>query len=125
MTRQASTAAKTAALIMMAPALLVPMKLSAQQMAAVSPATAAACDAIKDPAKSAQCHWDAEGAAIKARTAAAQQRGAAADVRTAAAEDAAACARFLLAKKAAGVILDATRLNRERGCIYARELGMQ
>lgn len=72
MNKQASTAVKTAALIMMAPALLMPFEVAAQQMAAAP--SHPACDTIKDPARSAQCHWDAEGAALKARTAAANGR---------------------------------------------------
>jgi hypothetical protein len=114
---------------------------AASPLAAVFPVAAqdmklgaqlAACDQIKDPAKSAQCHWDAEGAELKARKAAAESRDAAADVRGAAADqrvaavDASiACAKFLVSKKTAGATLDPTRLNREKGCAYAKELGMQ
>jgi hypothetical protein len=85
----------------------------------------AACDQIKDPAKSAQCHWDADGAELKARTAAAESRGSAADQRVAAVDASIACAKFLVSKKTAGATLDPTRLNREKGCAYAKELGMQ
>jgi hypothetical protein len=76
------------------------------------------CEQIEDPAKSAQCVYDKDIAHSKARI-------AAADVRIATAQDSIACAKFLLSKKAAGATLDPTRLNREKGCTYAVELGMK
>jgi len=91
MAQHASTAVALAALAMMAPA-LVPGTASAQQVAANATPDFSACDQIKDPAKSAQCHWDEEGAKLKARKAAADARGAAADARGAAADARTACA---------------------------------
>jgi hypothetical protein len=102
---------------------------NAQQTAAAQP-DFSACDQMSAtaPAKAIQCRVDvlkAHGAAADVRGAAADVRGAAADKRIAAVDDSIACAKFLLSKKAAGVTLDRTRLNREKGCVYARELGMQ
>jgi hypothetical protein len=95
---------------------------NAQQTAAAQP-DFSACDQMSAtaPAKAIQCRVDV----LKAHGAAADVRGAAADKRIAAVDDSIACAKFLLSKKAAGVTLDRTRLNREKGCVYARELGMQ
>jgi hypothetical protein len=77
-----------------------------------------ACDQIKDPAKSAQCHHDVHLAEARAKLQTATSRVVAADQNM-------VCAKFLLAKKAEGVVLDPTRANREKGCAYAKELGMQ
>ena len=79
---------------------------------------AAACNHVKDPAKNAQCQYDRHVAEGNARL-------AAANTRVANANDAIACAKFLVAKKAQGVALDPSRVNREKGCIYAAELGMK
>ncbi len=88
MTQHASTAVKMAALALAAPALLLPMKAAGQQVATNTAGGSgyAACEQIKDPAKSAQCHWDAEGAELKARKEAALKRQREADIRAAAAE---------------------------------------
>lgn len=111
----ASTLVKAAALAIAVPALLLPMKAAAQQFAANTP-DFSRCDAMSQV--------NPKGA-IACRVEVLNARAAAAEVRVARAEDGVACAKFLLAKKAEGVALDATRLNREKGCIYARELGMQ
>lgn len=121
-TPRASTVVKTAALLMAVPALLAPMKAAAQQMAANTP-NFSRCDQMSatNPKGAISCRVEV----LQAQGAAARREGAAADVRVARAEDGVACAKFLISKKAEGVALDPTRLNREKGCIYARELGMQ
>jgi len=90
----ASTLVKAAALAMAVPALLLPMKAAAQQMALGGPEMTT-CDKLSktDPKAAISCRVDAlkaqsaaarqEGAAADARGAAADARGAAADVRTA------------------------------------------
>lgn len=112
---RASTVVKTAALLMAVPALLAPMKVAAQQLAANSP-DYSRCDQMSatNPIGASRCRIEVLHA-----------HGVAADVRIARAEDGVACAKYLLTKKAEGVALDPTRLNREKGCVYARELGMQ
>ena len=125
----ASTLVKAAALALAVPALLLPMKAAAQQMAANTP-DFSRCDrmAPTNPKGAISCRVDAlkaQGAAARQEGAAADARGAAADVRLARAEDDIACGKFLLAKRAEGVTLDPTRFNREKACAYARELGMQ
>lgn len=126
---RASTVVKTAALLMAVPALLAPMKVAAQQMAANTP-NFSRCDQMSatDPKGAIACRVEvlkAAGIAADARGVAADARGAAADKRIAAVDDSIACAKFLLGKRNEGVALDPTRLNREKGCTYARELGMQ
>lgn len=118
----ASSLVKTAALFMAVPALLLPMKAAAQQMAANTP-DFSRCDQISrtDPKSAISCRVEV----LHAQGAAARQQTAVAERRIAAAEDSIVCAKFLLAKKSEGVALDPTRLNRDKGCIYARELGMQ
>lgn len=118
----ASTLVKAAALAMAVPALLLPMKAAAQQFAANTP-DFSRCDAMSqaNPKGAIVCRVEV----LNASAAAVRREGAAADRRIAAVEDSIACAKFLLGKKNAGVALDPTRLNREKGCIYARELGMQ
>lgn len=112
----ASSIVKAAAILMAVPTLLVPMKAAAQQMAANTTVDYSRCDrmAENNPVGATRC-----------RVEVLQAIGAKADVRIARAEDGVACAKFLISKKAEGVSLDPTRLNREKGCIYARELGMQ
>lgn len=119
---RASTVVKTAALLMAVPALLAPMKVAAQQMAANAP-NFSRCDQMSasDPKGAIACRVQV----LNAHTVAAEARGAAADKRIAAVDDSIACAKFLLGKRNEGVALDPTRLNREKGCTYARELGMQ
>jgi hypothetical protein len=100
---------------MAVPALLAPMKVAAQQMAANTP-NFSRCDQMSatNPKGAIACRIEV----LNASAAAAERRIAAVD-------DSIACAKFLLSKKADGVTLDPTRLNREKGCVYARELGMQ
>ena len=81
MVQVTSNAVKAAALLMAVPALLLPMKAAAQQMAAATTPNFAACDQIKDPATSAQCYHDTKIRFYKGEVAAADARGAAADVR--------------------------------------------
>ena len=115
---RASTLVKTAALAMVGTSLLI-FPAAAQQMATANTGpNFAACDAIKDPARSVQCYHDTKIAHYKGRIVAAEAREVKADAGI-------ACATFLLSKKADGVVLDHTRLNRKDGCVYARELGMQ
>lgn len=96
MNREASTAVKTAAIVMMAPVLLAPFKTEAQQMALGGP-NFAACEQIKDPAKSAQCTHDATMEDLRRRNDAALARAAAADREG-------QCADFIKAEVAAGRI---------------------
>ena len=72
--------------------------------------------AVRRPRRIRQCYHDTKIAYYKGRI-------NVAEVRLARAEKGVACARFLLSKKAAGVALDPTRINREKGCAYALELG--
>lgn len=118
----ASTLVKAAALAMAVPALLLPMKAAAQQMAANTP-DYSRCDrmAQANPLGATRCRVEV----LDASAAAADARGAAADVRLARAENDIACGKYLLAKKADGVKLDPARFNREKACAYAKELGMQ
>jgi hypothetical protein len=90
------------------------------------------CDKIKDPAKSAQCVYDTDIAHSKARIASANARIAAATIRGDIADakisesDALRrCIAFLATKKTEGVVLAPERLTREKGCVYAAELGMK
>jgi hypothetical protein len=110
------TAKAVAAMLAAVSAVAGAFPAAAQQMALG--AQLSACDQIKDPAKSAQCHHDVHLAEAKAKLQAATSRVVAADQNM-------VCAKFLLAKKAEGVALDPTRANREKGCAYAKELGMQ
>lgn len=79
-TPSASTVVKAAALLMVAPALLLPMKAAAQQMAANAP-DFSRCDAMhqSNPKGAIVCRVEV----LNAHTAAAEARGAAAEVRTA------------------------------------------
>lgn len=105
----ASTIVKTAALIMAVPTLLLPMKAAAQQMALGGP-NFAACEQIKDPAKSAQCTHDATMANLRERNDAALARSAAAREQTAVAEKEGGCVDRIKAEMAAGRIsADAVR----------------
>ena len=80
---RASTLVKTAALAMVGTSLLI-FPVAAQQMAAAASGPIfAACDAIKDPALSAQCYHDTKIDYFKRRIVAAEARGAAADARIA------------------------------------------
>jgi hypothetical protein len=124
------TARAIAAILTVASPVSAAFPAAAQQMGLG--ADFSQCDKIKDPAKSAQCVYDTDIAQSKARIAAANARGAAADIRIAAADakisesDALRrCIAFLTAKKAEGVVLAPERLNREKGCGYAAELGMK
>lgn len=137
MPRHASTAVKTAALLALAPAALLPMKVAAQQVASSqhdlrSDPAYAHCERIKDVAKSTQCYVDTEGAILKARIRTADQKIADAKARQGVANQQLAenerllgCIAYLKEKKAEGVPLDPARLNREKGCDYAAELGMR
>lgn len=83
----ASSLVKAAALLMAVPALLVPMKAAAQQMAANTP-DFSRCDQISrtDPKAAISCRvsvLNASATAARQEGAAADARGAAADVRTA------------------------------------------
>ncbi|MEQ1698189.1 MAG: hypothetical protein ABL901_20355 [Hyphomicrobiaceae bacterium] len=73
MVQVTSKTVKAAALLMAVPALLLPMKTAAQQMALGGPEYSK-CDQIKDPAASAQCYSDANIANSKTRIAVAGQR---------------------------------------------------
>lgn len=121
---RASTTVKAAALLMAVPALLAPMKVAAQQMAANAGPNFAACDALKDPAKVAQCYSDTDGAYWKARMDAANARGAAADARMAAADALTPCLEYLKGQKAAGKTFDRP-ITRDNACTVARSMGMQ
>ena len=129
---RASTLVKTAALaMMMGTSLLFPA--AAQQMAtATTGPNYKACDTIKDPGLSVQCYHEATIAHYKGRIDAAERRGAAADARSEVADAGIAegnrqlaCIAFIREKRKAGVVLDPARMNREKGCAYAKELGMQ
>lgn len=120
----ASTVVKAAALLMAVPALLVPMKAAAQQMAAAGSPNLAACDAIQDPAKSAQCSHDTAMAILKQREKAAEARGADADVRLAALKAVAPCVDYLKAQKAAGRPM-VRPVTKDNVCSVAAEMGMQ
>lgn len=106
MTQQTSTAVKAAALIMVAPALLFPIKAAGQQVAANATGgpNLAACDQIKDPAKSAQCSHDAVIRDLRERNAAALQRQREADARAASADAEVACGERIKAEVRAGRI---------------------
>lgn len=122
---RASTLVKTAALAMVGTSLLI-FPAAAQQMATVAPApNFAACDKMKDSesAGATQCYLDT----LKSHTAVAERRIQVANGRIA--EDDKqfgkqfACMAFIKEKRTAGVVLDPTRMNREKGCAYAIELG--
>ena len=105
----ASTIVKTAALIMAVPTLLLPMKAAAQQMALGGP-NFAACEQIKDPAKSAQCTHDAVMDNLRQRNEAALARIREADAKSAAALVEGGCVDRIKAEIAAGRIsADAVR----------------
>lgn len=55
MTQHASTAVKMAALALAAPALLLPMKAAAQQMALGGPSTVAECDTLSNAGARIEC----------------------------------------------------------------------
>jgi len=80
---RASTLVKKAALAMVGTSLLIFPAAAQQMAAAASGPNFAACDAIKDPARSVQCYHDTKIAHYKGRIAAAEARGAAADARIA------------------------------------------
>ena len=84
-----STKVKIAAATLTAATLVAgAFSANAQQIAAAANSpNFAACDTIKDPAKSAQCYQDTSIAHSKARIAAADARGAAADARLACANE--------------------------------------
>ncbi len=105
--------------------------LAAQQLAA-NTAAQAECDKIKDPAQSGACHARVhqqfyKDGVRKSEANLAQARVESAEARAGVNEAAALlrCAEFLKSQKAAGVVLDPTRVNREKGCAYAAELGLK
>jgi hypothetical protein len=125
-----STTTLIAALIAAGSFVVAAFPAAAEQITAVANFTQ--CDQMKDPAKSAQCVYDTDIAHSKARIAYEEARGITIGVRLAAAnakisesDKLRACIAFLQAKKANGVTLAPERLNREKGCAYAAELGMK
>ncbi len=101
MVQVTSNAVKAAALLMAVPALLLPMKAAAQQMAAATTPNFAACDAIKDPATSAQCYHDTKIRFYKSEIAASNVRGAKADQRIQVAKNEGGCAQEVVDLRAA------------------------